>query len=79
MRRIRGGRQPVGNVPYTAPLSAVRWNPDLREFHERPCAAGKQFKVAIVAVVRKLVTPPDVLLRQNRECQLEAPAREAGA
>ena len=54
--RIRGGRQHVRNVMYMAALSAVRWNPDLREFYERLRAAGKHFKVAIVAVMRKLVT-----------------------
>ena len=78
-RRIRGGRQHVRNVLYMAALSAVRWNPDLREFYERLCAAGKHFKVAIVAVMRKLVTLLNALLHQNREWQLEAPAREAGA
>ena len=78
-RRVRGGRQHVRNVLYMAALSAVRWNPDLREFYERLCAAGKQFKVAVVAVMRKLVTLLNALLHQNREWQLEAPAREAGA
>ena len=78
-RRIRGGRQPVRNVLYMAALSAVRCNPDLREFYERLCAAGKQFKVAIVAVMRKLVTLLNALLHQNREWQLEAPASAAGA
>ncbi|MDE0126521.1 MAG: transposase, partial [Bryobacterales bacterium] len=73
------GRQHVRNVLYMAALSAVRWNPDLREFYERLCAAGKHFKVAIVAVMRKLVTLLNALLHQNREWQLEAPAREAGA
>ena len=62
-RRVRGGRQHVRNVLYMAALSAVRCNPDLREFYGRLCAACKQFKVAIVAVMRKLVT----LLHQNRE------------
>ena len=78
-RRIRGGRQHVRNVLYMAALSAIRCNPDLRRFHERLCAAGKHFKVAIVAVMRKLVTLLNALLHRNREWQLEAPARVAGA
>jgi hypothetical protein len=43
-------------VLYMAALSAYRFNPALKRFHQRLAAAGKKPKVAIVAVMRKM--PP---------------------
>ena len=77
-RRMRGGRRSVRNALYRAATSAIRCNPDLKTLHERLCAEGKPFKVAIVATMRKLVRLLNTLLHQNREWQAEAPAREAG-
>jgi transposase len=37
-------------------LAAFRFNPALRTFHHRLVAAGKKPKVAIVAVMRKMLT-----------------------
>lgn len=41
---------------YMAPLSAVRWEPDLRAHYQQPRARGKVAKVALVACMRKLLT-----------------------
>jgi hypothetical protein len=38
-------------------LAAVRFNPVLRAFHRRLVAAGKRPKVALVAVMRKMIIP----------------------
>jgi transposase len=65
-RHIRGGRSHVRSVLYMAALSAVRFNPGLRAFHQRLRAAGKKPKVALVAVMRKLVILANTLLRENR-------------
>lgn len=54
-RRIFGGRQEVRNVLYMATLSAVRFNPVIRSFFLRLQKAGKPFKVALVAAMRKLL------------------------
>jgi transposase len=54
-RRIQGGRAPVRGVLWMAALTAVRFNPILKSFYARLTARGKPHKVALVAVVRKLV------------------------
>jgi transposase len=45
-RTIWGGRAPVRRAWYLAALVATRWNPVLRVFDQRLCAAGKAPKVA---------------------------------
>ena len=54
-RTIFGGRGAVRSALYMAALSARRFNPDLRRFYERLVTDGKRPKVAIVAVMRKLI------------------------
>ncbi|WP_457795383.1 IS110 family RNA-guided transposase [Horticoccus sp. 23ND18S-11] len=54
-RTIRGGRVKVRRVLYLAALVATRFNPVLKSFYQRLVAAGKPKKVAITAVMRKLV------------------------
>ena len=55
-RTIWGGRASVRPVRYMAALVATRWNPVIRVFSQRLCAAGKAPKVALVAAMRKLLT-----------------------
>jgi len=54
-RTIGGGRAPVRRALYMAALSAARSNRHLREFYERLRAAGKPAKLALTAVMRKLI------------------------
>lgn len=54
-RHIRGGRHTVRRVLYMSAVSAARFNPILRAFYQRLRAAGKPAKVALVAVMRKLL------------------------
>lgn len=54
-RHTTGGRQKVRRILYMAAVSAKSSNPILREFYNSLIARGKPFKVAIVAVMRKLV------------------------
>lgn len=54
-RTIRGGRIKVRRVLYMAALVAARFNPILKTFYQRLVSAGKPKKVAITAVMRKLV------------------------
>ncbi len=65
-RRIRGGRGHVRSALYMAALAAARFNPDLAAFYRRLRANGKRFKVAITAVMRKLVVLANTLLREDR-------------
>jgi transposase len=54
-RTIRGGRSDVRQVLYMAALSASRFNAVLKPVYQRLIERGKPFKVAIVAVMRKLL------------------------
>jgi transposase len=54
-RHIRGGRSEVRRVLWMAATCAIRFNPILKAFYERLTARGKPHKVALVAVIRKLV------------------------
>ena len=54
-RHIKGGRSKPRRVFYMAAVSASQHNPILKVFYERLIAKGKARKVALVAVMRKLV------------------------
>ena len=54
-RSIRGGRPAVRRALYMAALSAARANPILRKVYQRLRQRGKAHKVALVAVMRKLL------------------------
>ena len=64
-RMIWGGRVNVRNTLYMAATTARRFNPSLKAFLERLIAAGKPYKVALVAVVRKLLTILNAMLRDH--------------
>ena len=65
-RRVWGGRAPVRAVLYMATLVGLTHNPVLRVFFERLRVAGKPFKVAATAGMRKLLTILNAMLHQNR-------------
>lgn len=54
-RHIQGGRAAVRRVLYMAALTATVHNPILKAFYTRLRAAGKAAKLALTAVMRKLV------------------------
>jgi transposase len=64
-RSIWGGRASVRSVLYMATLTARRCNPVIRAFGERLSAAGKPFKVVMVACMRKLLVILNALLKNN--------------
>ena len=65
IRCIWGGRAPIRRVLYMAALIASRCNPALKVFHDRLQAAGKKSKVVIVAVMRKILTMLNAMVRDN--------------
>ena len=73
VRVIWGGRATVRGALYMATLVATRWNPVLRAFYQRLCAAGKPRLVAIVATMRKLLTILNAMVKAQRPWQLEHP------
>jgi transposase len=65
VRCIWGGRAPIRRVLYMAALIASRCNPAIKAFHDRLAATGKKSKVVIVAVMRKIITTLNAMLRDN--------------
>jgi len=64
-RCIWGGRAPVRHVLYMAAMSAGNWNPTLKAFRHRLKTAGKVPKVTIVAVMRKMITTLNAMVRDD--------------
>lgn len=64
-RRIWGGRSSIRSVLYMATLSAIRHNPLIRAFYHRLREAGKIFKVAITACMRKLLIIINAMVRDR--------------
>lgn len=62
-RHIGGGRASARRVLYMAALVASQRNPVLRDFYQRLRAKGKPAKVALTAVMRKLITLLNHLLK----------------
>jgi transposase len=62
-RTIRGGRGRVRRVLYMAAVVATRFNPILKAFYARLITAGKPKKLALTAVMRKLVVLLNHLLK----------------
>lgn len=54
-RAVWGGRARLRAALYMGTLAATRYNPIIRDFYERLCAAGKTKKVALTACMRKLL------------------------
>jgi transposase len=63
---IRGGRANVRQALYMPALVAARYNPDLKAKYKQLTNAGKPAKVALTAIMRKLIIMANVLLRDNR-------------
>lgn len=64
-RHIRGGRSKVRAALYMAAVSAMRFNPSIREFYRRLRASGKSFKVAITACMRKLLVHLNAVMKKR--------------
>ena len=65
-RYIRGGRLHVRNVLYMATLTAKRCNPAIKQYFDRLAAAGKPFKVAMTACMRKLLVMINSMMKSKQ-------------
>lgn len=63
---IRGGRGNVRRALYMPALVATRFNPDLKAKYDALIAAGKPPKLAIAAIMRKIVVLANALLKAGR-------------
>jgi len=64
---IQGGRKFLRDSLYMPALVAARYNPDLRQKYQTMIQAGKPAKVALTALMRKLIELANALVRQDRE------------
>jgi transposase len=64
--RIHGGRAAVRSILYMAAVTASRHNPVLRPFYEKLIVRGKPPKVAIIAVLRRLVVFANAVLKSGQ-------------
>jgi transposase len=64
---IRGGRASVRRALYMPALVATRFNPDLKAKYRQLVEAGKPAKVALIAIMRKLIVLANALLKANRK------------
>ena len=65
-RTVWGGRASVRATLYMAALSASRCNPTLKRFYQRLTDAGKPKKLALTALMRKLLTILNAILRDGK-------------
>lgn len=71
--RINGGRSSIRRAVYMPTLVAIRFNRDLRVTYQHLLKAGKAKKVAITAVMRRMIVLANTLLREGRDWQFERP------
>ena len=64
-RTVWGGRAHVRAVLYMAAVVATRYNPVIRTFYQRLCAAGKAKKIALTACMRKLLTILNAMMKHR--------------
>jgi transposase len=65
-RSIFGGREAVRKAMYMTALgAATRNNPLLKDFYQKLLEAGKKKKVALVAVMRKLIVIINAMVKNN--------------
>lgn len=70
-RAVWGGRAPIRAVLYMGALVAARFNPVIRAFYRRLCAAGKAKKVALTACMRKLLLILNAMLKHRTPWRTE--------
>lgn len=63
---ISGGRKPLRDALYMPALVAMRFNPDLKIKYQQLRDAGKHAKIALVALMRKLVEIANALVKADR-------------
>lgn len=72
-RMITGGRKEIRDALYMAAVCAIRHNKLIKPFYERLTKAGKAYKVAIVACMRKMLIILNAMVRKNQPFQEISP------
>ena len=71
----QGGRARLRSGLYMAALASTRHNPDLRAKYLQLREAGKPGKVALTAIIRKLIILANTLVKQDRIWSADYPRR----
>ena len=69
-KSIRGGRVAPRNNLYMCALTTIKYNLILKSFYDRLIENKKPFKVAIVAVMHKLIVLANSLLKKGELCRV---------
>lgn len=56
---------------YFPAIAAARFNPDLKKKYEELIAAGKEKKVALTAIMRKIIVMANALIRDGLQPALD--------
>jgi len=67
---IRGGRTIPRNMLYMCALTTIKHHLPLKEFYDRLRGAKKPFKVAIIAIMHKLIIIANSLLKKGELCKV---------
>jgi transposase len=70
-RMITGGRRPVRDALYVAALPAIRFDPVIKAFYTNLRERGKPGKVAVVAVIRKMLIILNARMRDHHQTVLD--------
>lgn len=73
----RYGRAAVRKVLYMGALVASKYNEPLKEFYDRLVAAGKPKKVALVAVMRKMIVILNAMVHNNQHYKIMSRVKPA--
>ena len=63
---IQGGRKYLRHALYMPALVAIRFNPDLKQKYQAMIKTGKPPKLAITAIMRKLIEMANALIKDDR-------------
>ena len=72
---VQGGRRRLRQALYMPAVSAISCNPDLARKYRQLCSAGKPPKVAITAVMRKLLLLANALIAKDKTWAAAVPTR----
>ena len=71
-RMIWGGRQEVRTALYIAGFIASKSDPELKAYRRKLEDAGKPFKVAVIAVARRLLVQVNTMIKEDRCYEIRA-------
>lgn len=70
-RRCYGGRKQLRDALYMPALSACRSTPHWKRVYQRLIDAGKPHKVALIAVMRRMIETFNAMLRDNKSFHMQ--------